>query len=72
MTVRGAGPAVDMTDGVGTAAEERLQEPVAPAGATALAPETAHLLELAGHGRAGERVDSVVVLDFGAQYSHAG
>ena len=49
--------------------EERLQDGTAPAGVTALAPETAHLLELAGEERGEERVDSVVVLDFGSQYS---
>src|ERR687886_1856559 len=69
VTVRDAGPVTETMDGAGVSPDERLQEPVAPAGATALAPETAHLLELAGHGGAGERVDSVVVLDFGAQYS---
>src|SRR5919199_200852 len=69
VTVRDAGPVTETMDGVDATPEERLAEPVAPAGAAALAPETAHLLELAGHGRAEERVDSVVVLDFGAQYS---
>ena len=67
--MRDAGPVTETMDGVEATSEERLAEPVAPAGAAALAPETAHLLELAGHGRAEERVDSVVVLDFGAQYS---
>ncbi|MDP9375407.1 MAG: GMP synthase (glutamine-hydrolyzing), partial [Chloroflexota bacterium] len=33
-----------------------------------MAPETAHLLDLA-EGEAGRRVDTVVVLDFGSQYS---
>ena len=49
--------------------EERLQDGTAPAGVTALAPETAHLLELAGDEVGEDRVDSVVVLDFGSQYS---
>src|SRR3712207_6566279 len=58
-----------MTDGAGTAAEERLQEPVAPAGARGLATEAAHLLGLAGHGGGGGGVDSVGGVDFGAQCS---
>jgi GMP synthase (glutamine-hydrolysing) len=49
--------------------EELPQDGTAPAGATTLVAESAHLLDLTEQTGAHDRADSVVVLDFGSQYS---